>query len=63
MATQRDNWELVKALFEAALEEDSANRFIISRLHIPDVRDNHFGIGFSWSLTLYVMFYFKLVTS
>src|SRR5580658_6814765 len=27
MATQQDNWELVKALFEAALEVDAANRF------------------------------------
>jgi serine/threonine protein kinase/tetratricopeptide (TPR) repeat protein len=26
MATQQDNWEAVKALFEAALEEDPANR-------------------------------------
>ena len=24
MATQKDNWEAIKALFEAALEEDSA---------------------------------------
>jgi serine/threonine protein kinase len=27
MATQQDNWEAVKALFEAALEVDAANRF------------------------------------
>ena len=26
MATQQDNWEAAKALFEAALEEDPANR-------------------------------------
>jgi serine/threonine protein kinase/dienelactone hydrolase len=38
MATQQENWETVKALFEAALEEEPANRSTYLRLHCSDVR-------------------------
>src|SRR6202522_2938658 len=39
MATQQDNWEVVKALFEAALEQDAANRssFLKERCSDPSV--------------------------
>jgi serine/threonine protein kinase len=36
MATQQDNWEAVKALFEAALEEDPANRSSFLKERCPD---------------------------
>ncbi len=36
MATQQDNWEAVKALFEAALEEDPANRSSFLKQRCPD---------------------------
>ena len=36
MATQQDNWEAVKALFEAALEEDAANRSSFLKERCPD---------------------------
>jgi serine/threonine protein kinase/Flp pilus assembly protein TadD len=36
MATQQDNWAAVKALFEAALEEDAANRASFLKQHCPD---------------------------
>jgi serine/threonine protein kinase/tetratricopeptide (TPR) repeat protein len=36
MATQPDNWELVKALFEAALEEDAGKRSSFLRERCPD---------------------------
>ena len=36
MAIQPDNWEAVKALFEAALEEDAANRSSFLRERCPD---------------------------
>src|ERR1035438_5934340 len=41
MATQPNNWEAVKTLFEAALEEDAANRssFLKERCPDPRVRD------------------------
>jgi eukaryotic-like serine/threonine-protein kinase len=40
MATQPENWEAIKALFEAALEEDTANRssFLKERCQDPSVR-------------------------
>jgi eukaryotic-like serine/threonine-protein kinase len=40
MATQPDNWEAVKALFQAALEEDAKNRssFLKERCQDPSVR-------------------------
>ena len=39
MATQPDNWEAIKGLFEAALEEDAANRssFLKERCQDPSV--------------------------
>src|SRR3984957_15236760 len=36
MATQQDNWEAVKALFEAALQEDAANRPSFLKERCPD---------------------------
>src|SRR6202041_2222315 len=36
MATRQDNWEAVKALFEAALEEDAANRSSFLKERCPD---------------------------
>jgi serine/threonine protein kinase/tetratricopeptide (TPR) repeat protein len=36
MATQQDNWEAVKALFEAALGEDPANRSSFLKERCPD---------------------------
>ncbi len=36
MATQQDNWEAVKALFEAALQEDAANRSSFLKERCPD---------------------------
>ena len=36
MATRPDNWEAVKALFEAALEEDAANRSSFLKERCPD---------------------------
>jgi serine/threonine protein kinase len=36
MATRPDNWEAVKALFEAALEEDSAHRSSFLKERCPD---------------------------
>ncbi len=36
MAIRQDNWEAVKALFEAALEEDAANRSSFLKEHCPD---------------------------
>jgi hypothetical protein len=36
MATQPDNWEAVKALFDAALELDSSARSAFLRNHCPD---------------------------
>jgi eukaryotic-like serine/threonine-protein kinase len=36
MATQPDNWEAVKALFEAALEEEAANRSSFLKARCPD---------------------------
>ena len=36
MATQQDNWEAVKALFEAALEKDAANRSSFLKERCPD---------------------------
>jgi serine/threonine protein kinase/Flp pilus assembly protein TadD len=36
MATQPDNWEAVKALFEAALEENAANRSSFLKVQCPD---------------------------
>jgi serine/threonine protein kinase/Flp pilus assembly protein TadD len=36
MATQPDNWKLVKALFEAALEEDAGKRSSFLRERCPD---------------------------
>jgi serine/threonine protein kinase/tetratricopeptide (TPR) repeat protein len=36
MATQQDNWEAVKALFKAALEEDAANRSSFLKARCPD---------------------------
>jgi eukaryotic-like serine/threonine-protein kinase len=36
MATQQDNWEAVKALFEAALEENTANRSSFLKERCPD---------------------------
>jgi WD40 repeat protein/predicted Ser/Thr protein kinase len=36
MATQQDNWEAVKALFEAALEVDAANRSSFLKERCPD---------------------------
>src|SRR5579863_7969838 len=36
MATQQDNWEAVKALFEAALEEDPAKRSSFLKERCPD---------------------------
>lgn len=36
MATQQDNWEAVKALFEAALEETAANRSSFLKVRCPD---------------------------
>lgn len=38
MATQQENWETVKALFEAALEEEPARRSTFLRLHCSDER-------------------------
>jgi hypothetical protein len=37
MVTRQDNWEAVKALFEAALEEDSARRPSFLKERCPDV--------------------------
>jgi hypothetical protein len=36
MATQPDNWEAVKALFEAALKENPANRPSFLKERCPD---------------------------
>jgi tetratricopeptide (TPR) repeat protein/TolB-like protein len=36
MATRQDNWEAVKALFEAALEEEAANRSSFLKARCPD---------------------------
>jgi hypothetical protein len=36
MATRQDNWEAVKALFEAALEENAANRSSFLKQRSPD---------------------------
>jgi hypothetical protein len=36
MATQQDNWEAVKALFEAALQENAANRSSFLKERCPD---------------------------
>ena len=36
METEPDNWAAVKALFEAALEEDSARRSAFVKKHCPD---------------------------
>src|ERR1700678_4149114 len=36
MATRQDNWEEVKALFEAALEEDAENRSSFLKERCPD---------------------------
>jgi eukaryotic-like serine/threonine-protein kinase len=36
MATRQDNWEAVKALFEAALEEDAANRSSFLKVRCSD---------------------------
>jgi eukaryotic-like serine/threonine-protein kinase len=38
MATQQENWETVKVLFEAALEEEPASRSTFLRLHCSDER-------------------------
>jgi hypothetical protein len=38
MATQQENWETVKALFDAALEEEPASRSTFLRLHCSDER-------------------------
>ena len=38
MATQQDNWETVKALFEAALVVDATNRSLFLKERCPDAR-------------------------